>query len=149
MKHNMIRMLVKKGAEVKVVPWNHDLAAERDWYDGLFISNGPGDPTMCGPLVENLRVALSMPDGRPKPVFGICLGNQLLGLAAGAKAYKLPFGNRGQNVPVINMLTREAFITPQNHGYAIDTTSLSKEWQPLFVNCNDGTVRACVCACVY
>jgi carbamoyl-phosphate synthase (ammonia) len=139
MKHNMIRMLAGRGAEVKVVPWDHDLAAERDWYDGLFISNGPGDPAKCVPLINQLKTAIASPDGKDKPIFGICLGNQLLGLAAGAESYKLPFGNRGQNQPVINQLTKHAFITPQNHGFAIDATRLPDDWQPLFVNANDGT----------
>jgi carbamoyl-phosphate synthase (ammonia) len=139
MKHNMIRMLVERGAEVKVVPWDHDIAAERDWYDGLFISNGPGDPARCTPLIKQLRTAISCPDGKEKPIFGICLGNQLLGLAAGADSFKLPFGNRGQNQPVINQVTKHAFITPQNHGFAIDASRLPEDWQPLFVNANDGT----------
>jgi carbamoyl-phosphate synthase (ammonia) len=111
-KYEMIRMLVARGAEVKVVPWDWDLAAERDWYDGLFISNGPGDPAVLTPLIEQLRGVITAP-GKPKPVFGICLGNQLLGLAAGAASYKLPFGNRGHNQPVINKLTGEAFVTSQ------------------------------------
>lgn len=80
-----------------MVPWDWDIAAERDWYDALFISNGPGDPAVCAPLIGQLRMALSAPDGKDKPVFGICLGNQLTGLAAGCTSYKLPFGNRGQN----------------------------------------------------
>ena len=139
MKNNMIRELVARGAEVKVVPWDHDLEAERGWYDGLFISNGPGDPTRCGKLIANLKRVISHPDGKDKPIFGICLGNQLLGLAAGADAFKMPFGNRGQNQPVINLVTKHAFITPQNHGFAIDVSNLPAEWQPLFKNANDGT----------
>ena len=74
-----------------------------------------------------------------KPIFGICLGNQLMGLAAGAESYKLPFGNRGQNQPVINLVTQHAFITPQNHGFALDAARLPSDWAPLFVNANDGT----------
>ena len=136
-KANMIRMLVARGAEVKVVPWDHDLASERDWYDGLFISNGPGDPVRCEKLVDQLRGAIAAPGD--KPIFGICLGNQLMGLAAGAPAYKLPFGNRGQNQPVINLETGHAFITPQNHGFAIDASKLPPAWAPLFVNANDGS----------
>jgi carbamoyl-phosphate synthase (ammonia) len=139
MKHNMIRELVARGAEVKCVPWDHDLESERAWYDGLFISNGPGDPARCAPLIANLKRAISHPDGKDKPIFGICLGNQLLGLAAGAGSYKMPFGNRGQNQPVINLVTKHAFITPQNHGFAIDVSHLPSDWQPLFKNANDGT----------
>ena len=89
-------------------------------YDGLFLSNGPGDPTMCVETISELKKVIAFPDDEVKPIFGICLGNQLMGLAAGASAFKLPFGNRGQNQPVINHRTGEAYITPQNHGYAID-----------------------------
>jgi hypothetical protein len=94
---------------------------------------------MGRPLISQLRTAISAPDGKDKPIFGICLGNQLLGLAAGCTSYKLPFGNRGQNQPVVNVLTKEAFITPQNHGFAIDTGRLPADWTPFFVNANDGT----------
>ncbi len=138
-KLNMIRMLVDRGAEVKVVPWDHDLASEAEWYHGLFISNGPGDPANCGVLIENLRGLINQPADKVKPLFGICLGNQLLGLAAGAPTYKLPFGNRGQNQPVISNLTGHAFITPQNHGFALDAARLPADWQALFTNVNDGS----------
>ena len=74
-----------------------------------------------------------------KPLFGICLGNQMLGMAAGARTYKLPFGNRGQNQPVLNLLNNRCVITPQNHGYALDAAQLPKDWKPLFVNKNDGS----------
>ena len=74
-----------------------------------------------------------------KPVFGICLGNQLLGLAAGASTYKLPFGNRGQNQPVLNLLTNRCFITPQNHGFALDASKLPDGWSAIFENRNDGS----------
>ena len=82
-----------------------------------------------------------------KPIFGICLGNQLLALAAGAEAKKLPFGNRGQNQPVINQLTGECYITPQNHGFAVDSSSLPPEWTPLMVNANDGIRDSYSCNC--
>ncbi|ELU17498.1 hypothetical protein CAPTEDRAFT_183040 [Capitella teleta] len=134
-KHNMIRNLVKRGAEVKLVPWNHQIQNEE--YDGLFISNGPGDPTLAPEAIQNLRAILE--SERPEPIFGICMGNQLTSLAAGASAYKLPLGNRGHNQPVINMLTQQAFITSQNHGYAIDAETLPAGWKPLFVNANDQT----------
>ena len=142
-KYNMIRSLVQRGAEVKVVPWNHDLSKvslitrtvplvrcfshlalhwqERDWYHGLFISNGPGDPAMVPSLVDQLATAISSPDGKDKPIFGICLGNQLIARAAGANTFKLPFGNRGHNQPVLCKRTNKAFITPQNHGRAPNT----------------------------
>ena len=137
MKHAIVRQLVARGAEVTVVPWDHAFAAELGGFDGLFLSNGPGDPTRCEATIAQLREALA--HDAPKPIFGICLGNQLLGLAAGAQTLKLPFGNRGQNQPVMNKLTSEAFITPQNHGYAIDDATLPAGWQPLFENINDGS----------
>ena len=137
-KYNMIRNLVARGMEVKVVPWDHDIAREREWYDGLFLSNGPGDPAKCDKLIAGLRTLLTS-QGPVKPIFGICLGNQLLGLAAGARTYKLPYGNRGQNQPVVHAGTGDAFITPQNHGFALDTGTLPKDWAPLFTNANDGS----------
>ncbi|GFO26739.1 carbamoyl-phosphate synthase [ammonia], mitochondrial-like [Plakobranchus ocellatus] len=131
-KQNMIRHLVKRGAEVKLVPWDYDFTSEK--YDGLFISNGPGDPTMAEQTVENLKKVI---ETRSEPVFGICMGNQLIGLAAGADSYKLSLGNRGHNQPVINLLSGEAFITSQNHGFAINSETLPEDWQVLFVNVND------------
>lgn len=140
MKHNIIRELVKRGAEVKVVPWDHELYAELSSHDGVFISNGPGDPTMVKKTVEELKKVINAPPELMKPVFGICLGNQLLGLAAGGSTKKLPFGNRGQNQPVINTLTGECYITPQNHGYAVDDSKLEgTEWKTMFTNANDGS----------
>uniref|UniRef100_A0A8D3BQT0 carbamoyl-phosphate synthase (ammonia) n=2 Tax=Scophthalmus maximus TaxID=52904 RepID=A0A8D3BQT0_SCOMX len=134
-KHNIIRLLVKRGAEVHLVPWDQDLLSLD--YHGLFISNGPGDPALAKTLVENVRKVLE--SDRPQPVFGICMGNQITALAAGATSYKLPMGNRGQNQPVLNVMTGQAFITAQNHGYGIDSASLPPGWSPLFVNANDGT----------
>jgi len=139
MKHNIIRQLVKHGAELTVVPWDHPFADEVDQYDGLFLSNGPGDPTMCVKTIDQLKKVVGLSEGEAKPIFGICLGNQLMGLAAGGEAIKLPFGNRGQNQPVINDVTGEAYITPQNHGYAIDRDTLPSDWKTLFTNLNDGS----------
>ncbi|XP_014667039.1 PREDICTED: carbamoyl-phosphate synthase [ammonia], mitochondrial-like [Priapulus caudatus] len=133
-KHNMIRSLVKRGAEVKLVPWDHDVMQEE--YDGLFISNGPGNPTFAGVAIDNLSRVLAE---RDEPLFGICMGNQLVALASGARAYKLTLGNRGQNQPVLNLLTGGAYITSQNHGYAIDSNTLTEGWKPLFINANDRT----------
>ncbi|RLN44376.1 hypothetical protein BBI17_000937, partial [Phytophthora kernoviae] len=138
-KYNIIRELVKRGAEVKRVPWNHDISKEIGWYDGLFISNGPGDPAIMEETTAQLRKALALQGDNVKPIFGICLGNQLLGRAAGANTFKLPFGNRGQNQPVNNLKTGQSYITSQNHGYALDGKSLPSEWEELFVNLNDGT----------
>uniref|UniRef100_A0A3B4YN35 carbamoyl-phosphate synthase (ammonia) n=1 Tax=Seriola lalandi dorsalis TaxID=1841481 RepID=A0A3B4YN35_SERLL len=134
-KHNIIRLLVKRGAEVHLVPWDQDLLSLE--YDGLFISNGPGDPSLANTLVQNVSKVLE--SDRPQPVFGICMGNQITALAAGAMSYKLPMGNRGQNQPVLNVMTGQAFITAQNHGYGIDSESLPPGWSPLFINANDGT----------
>ncbi|XP_048579513.1 carbamoyl-phosphate synthase [ammonia], mitochondrial isoform X2 [Nematostella vectensis] len=134
-KENIIRNLVQRGAEVHVVPWNYDYSQEE--YDGLFLSNGPGDPATTTDAINNLRKII---DGdRNEPIFGICMGNQLVSLAAGAKTFKLPLGNRGHNQPVINRLTGQAFITSQNHGYAVDETTLPRDWKPIFVNANDGS----------
>jgi carbamoyl-phosphate synthase (ammonia) len=139
MKYNMIRLLVERGCELTVVPWNHPFADEMHMYDGIFLSNGPGDPTYNTETIEQLKRAISVPDDQVKPIFGICLGNQLLGLAAGGQAKKLPFGNRGQNQPVINHATGECYITSQNHGYHIDTTTLGEDYKELFTNLNDGS----------
>ncbi|KAJ8663902.1 protein URA2 [Lichtheimia ornata] len=137
MKFNQIRCFVNRGVELKIVPWDYDFAAEpADSYDGLFISNGPGDPTMVEVTFKRLRQVLERGD---KPIFGICLGHQLLALAAGAKTMKLKYGNRGQNIPCTNMLSGRCYITSQNHGYAVDATTLPENFQELFVNANDGS----------
>ncbi|ESP03191.1 hypothetical protein LOTGIDRAFT_137874, partial [Lottia gigantea] len=132
-KHNMLRSLIMRGAEVKLVPWNYDFTTES--YDGLFISNGPGNPELATEAIQHVKVVIE--SDREEPIFGICMGNQLTGLAAGAKSYKLPLGNRGHNQPVLNVKTNQAFITSQNHGFAIDTETLSNDWEVLFVNAND------------
>lgn len=139
MKYNMIRLLVDRGCELTVVPWDHPFASDMHNYDGIFLSNGPGDPTSCKETIEQLKQAISVPDNEVKPIFGICLGNQLLGIAAGGEAKKLPFGNRGQNQPVINHATGECYITSQNHGYHIDTTTLGDDYKELFTNLNDAS----------
>jgi len=140
-KYNIIRSLVRKGAEVTLVPHDHDLVSLMDSMDGLFISNGPGDPATYQYIAKNIKKVMDMQEktGNVKPIFGICLGNQLTAEAVGAKTSKLPFGNRGQNQPAMNMKTGECFITPQNHGYAVDSETLPKDWQVLFQNVNDGS----------
>jgi len=132
-KHNIIRCLLQRGVTVIRVPWDQDLTALE--YDGIFISNGPGDPNMCGATIRNLRKAME----QDKPVCGICMGNQLLGLAAGGNVYKMKYGHRGHNQPVRDEDTGECHITSQNHGYALDPSSLGKDWLPLYTNLNDGT----------
>jgi carbamoyl-phosphate synthase small subunit len=115
------------------VPWNHDIESEE--YDGLFISNGPGDPKQCDITISNLAKALK----KNVPIYGICLGNQLLALAAGANTYKLKYGHRSHNQPVLLKDSNKAYITSQNHGFAIDNATLPVEWEPLFLNLNDQT----------
>lgn len=139
MKYNIIRQLVKRDVELTVVPWNYPFAAEMHKFDGLFLSNGPGDPNMCMETVRELEKVITCPDDQVKPIYGICMGNQLIGLAAGGKAEKLPFGNRGQNQPVVNHQTGECYITPQNHGFHINTETLKPGWKTLFTNANDGS----------
>jgi len=136
-KHNIIRCLLKTGVEVIRVPWDYDFNADVQInnYDGLFISNGPGNPDYCGLTVEHIRETMNL--GRP--VFGICMGNQLLAKAAGASTYKLRYGHRGHNQPVRMAGSNHCFITSQNHGYAVDEKTLPADWEPLFFNLNDGT----------
>lgn len=136
MKYNQLRCFLKRGIEVKVVPWDYDLLAELGTYDGIFVSNGPGDPATLTTTVDNLRKCL---EAGKSPVFGICLGHQLLARAAGAETTKMKFGNRGQNIPCTNLLSGRCYITSQNHGYAVDATSLPEGWNELFVNANDGS----------
>lgn len=132
-KYNIIRNLLKRDVTVDLLPWDYNLK-DID-YDGLFISNGPGDPKKCESTIQNLSKAIN----NDKPVCGICLGNQLLGLAAGADSYKLKYGHRSHNQPVLQVGTNNAYITSQNHGFAIDNKTLPSGWSPLFINLNDDT----------
>lgn len=132
-KHNIIRCLTRRGVKVVRVPWNYNFNSIP--YDGLFISNGPGNPDMAVETVENIRKAIET----GKPICGICMGNQLLSKAAGAKTYKLKYGHRSHNQPVRRVGTNQCFVTSQNHGFAVDNATLPPEWEPLFVNMNDGT----------
>lgn len=132
-KYNIIRYLLERDTTVIRVPWDYDYSQED--YDGLFISNGPGDPKQCAATVNNLSRSFK----EDKPIFGICLGNQLMALAAGADTYKLKYGHRSHNQPVIHAGTSKSYITSQNHGFAIDNNSLSGDWKPLFLNLNDQT----------
>jgi carbamoyl-phosphate synthase small subunit len=132
-KNNIIRNLIKRDATVTVVPWDFDITKEK--YDGLFISNGPGDPKQCTATINNIRKAFQS----DKPIYGICLGNQLMALASGADTYKLKYGHRSHNQPVIKRGTNSAYITSQNHGFATDNNTLTDDWEPLFINLNDET----------
>lgn len=134
-KANIIRCLIRRGVEVVRVPWDYDFN-ELD-FDGLFLANGPGDPERCGKTVEHIRTFLNNKEVRP--CMGICLGNQLLARAAGANTYKLKYGHRSHNQPVRKVGTNQCFITSQNHGYAVDDSTLPADWEPLFVNMNDGS----------
>lgn len=133
MKNNQIRCFVKRGVAVTVVPWDYDFTAKQD-YDGLFISNGPGDPSILTPVIAKISKILA---SKSKPVFGICLGHQLMALASGAKTVKLLYGNRGHNIPCIDLQTGKCYITSQNHGFAVDVSTLKEGWSPYFVNAND------------
>jgi carbamoyl-phosphate synthase small subunit len=132
-KYNIIRNLLKRDTAIIRVPWDYDYHDEE--FDGLFISNGPGDPKMCKATINHLRKSLK----GNKPVFGICLGNQLMALASDADTYKLKYGHRSHNQPVLQVGTDKAYITSQNHGFAVDNKTLGKEWEPYFININDGT----------
>jgi carbamoyl-phosphate synthase small subunit len=132
-KYNIIRNLLKRDTTVTVVPWDYDFSLEE--YDGLFISNGPGDPKECKDTIRHLRKAIT----GDIPIYGICLGNQLLALAAGADTYKLKYGHRSHNQPVLLKDSHKAYITSQNHGFAIDNETLPADWEPLFTNLNDNT----------
>lgn len=132
-KHNILRCFLDRGIELIRVPWDYDFNNLE--YDGLFISNGPGNPEHCVVTVNNLRKAMQ----GDKPIFGICMGNQLLARAGGASTYKLKYGHRSHNQPVRLVGTNRCFITSQNHGYAVDDKTIGDDWAPWFVNMNDGT----------
>ncbi|KAJ2133543.1 Carbamoyl-phosphate synthase [Coemansia sp. RSA 921] len=136
MKYNQIRCFVKRGVELVVVPWDYDFLTEADNIDGLFLSNGPGDPTTITATIDRVRQALAM---KKFPIFGICLGHQVLALASGAQTEKMKYGNRGQNIPCTDMLTGRCYITSQNHGYAVKADTLPATIKELFINANDGS----------
>ena len=134
-KENILRFLLKLPVQVKRVPYDYDYTKED--FDGVLLSNGPGDPLDYRATITVAQKALK----KGKPVFGICLGSQIMGLAAGAKTYKLKYGHRGHNQPCLEVNTRHAVITSQNHGYAIDEKTLPRGWFASFKNLNDGSVE--------
>jgi carbamoyl-phosphate synthase small subunit len=141
MKTNILRSFLKRGVKVTVFPWNanpFEYEKEKDvHFHGIFFSNGPGDPAVMHETVAVMKEAFA----HKRPTFGICLGNQIMGLAAGGKTFKLKYGHRGQNQPCIDLTTGRCYITSQNHGFAVDPKSLPKDWEVWFENANDGTVE--------
>ena len=134
-KENIVRCLVNRGASVIRAPWNTDWEKYLPEVDGVFIANGPGDPMDALNLIERVREVLFC----GLPFFGICFGNQLISLAAGARTIKMKYGHRSVNQPVRSLLTGKCYITSQNHGYVVQNESLPHDWEPWFVNLNDGT----------
>jgi carbamoyl-phosphate synthase small subunit len=162
-KANILRSLVRRDAAVTVLPWNYDFNSIRDQFDGLFLTNGPGDPTHCMDAALALRCTLKEWN---KPVFGICMGHQIIGMAAGLDAYRMTFGNRGHNQPVLALssagsikagrvyVTRSVYLdtfvllsrlhvsSSQNHQYALKLQDpFPQGWEPFFINCNDSSVE--------
>ncbi|MBI2374190.1 MAG: glutamine-hydrolyzing carbamoyl-phosphate synthase small subunit [Deltaproteobacteria bacterium] len=135
-KDNLVRSLLERGASVLRAPWHADLATLANECDAVLIGNGPGDPKDLAPLVDKIRSLLG---SYSKPIFGVCLGNQILALAAGADTGKLPYGHRGVNQPVRDLLTGRCYVTSQNHGYAVNSATIPDGFEPWFENLNDGT----------
>jgi carbamoyl-phosphate synthase small subunit len=143
MKLNILRSFLARGIRVTRFPWNQnpfkneDGSASEQNFDGIFFSNGPGDPAVVTETIKIMEDCLA----RKIPTFGICLGTQIMALAAGAKTYKLKYGHRSQNQPCTDTRTGRCYITSQNHGFAIDAKTLPKNWEVSFENANDGTVE--------
>ena len=142
MKMNIVRSLNNRGCKVTVAPWNTTAEEiERLNPDGIFISNGPGDPTDVPQIIKTIKSLIGK-----YPLFGICLGHQIISIAYGAKTYKLKFGHRGGNHPVRNLLTNKIEITSQNHSYAVDTESLKEtKLVPTHINLLDNTIEGVKC----
>ncbi|GJD08855.1 Protein PYR1-3, partial [Galdieria sulphuraria] len=145
-KYNQIRCFLNRQAQITLVPWDYDFSSPETLQniDGIFLSNGPGDPSMCEITIHHIKNILEAAEKRDSsrvtPMFGICLGHQLLSLAAGFETFKMKYGNRGHNVPCLELTSGHCYITSQNHGYAVDTSSKKiPHWQPLYVNLNDQT----------
>jgi carbamoyl-phosphate synthase small subunit len=132
-KNNILRAFLRRKFTVVRVPWDYDFLSEKA--NGVILSNGPGDPKKCVETIENVKKAMS----KNIPILGICLGSQILALAAGADTYKLKYGHRSHNQPCVEAGTNRCYITPQNHGYAVDSNTLPEDWREWFYNNNDGT----------
>ncbi len=132
-KYSIIRSLIRRGLRVIQVPYDHDFFDST--FDGVVVSNGPGDPKKCPEVISSVKRCFE----KNIPVLGICLGNQIMALAAGADTYKLKFGHRSQNQPCLLAGTKRCYITSQNHGFAVNTDSLPPGWIPWFINANDKT----------
>jgi len=135
-KENILRSLVARGTSVTVFPYDYPIHKVAQHFDGVFISNGPGDPLHLTTTVQNLRYLM---DTSNIPIMGVCMGHQVIALAAGARTVKLPYGNRGHNIPALDLTTGAAIITSQNHGYAVDASTLPSDFRPYFINLNDGS----------
>ena len=144
MKHAIVKRFLDKGCNVKVVPFDHPFGSDESIAeaDGIFLSNGPGDPSA---LTNTTAAQLRKCFAHNKPIWGICLGNQLMSIACGAKTSKMKYGHRGVNQPCINTITRQVVITSQNHGFQIDLDSIPAGWGPLYVNANDGSCEGIIC----
>jgi len=136
-KNNIVRSLIARGVTVIRVPWNYDFIEAGVKFDGVFISNGPGDPSIVKETHEIIKKCYKL----KKPIMGICLGNQIMAIASGGKTYKLKYGHRAQNQPCTDIKTGRCYITSQNHGFAVRGKSLDSGWEPLFMNANDKTVE--------
>ena len=147
-KENIMRSLVSRGASITVFPYNYPIHQVASEFDGVFISNGPGDPTHCQETTYNLARLIETSE---IPIMGICLGHQLLALAAGARTIKLKYGNRAHNIPALDLTTGQCHITSQNHGYAVDAATLASDYQEYFVNLNDGSNEGMylLCLCLF
>lgn len=132
-KNSIANNVIERGFKVKRLPWDWDLGGEI--FDGLLISSGPGDPQSCKEVINQISTVIK----KDIPVFGICLGHQLMSICAGAETYKLKYGHRSQNQPVIQFGEKRCFVTSQNHGFAVDVKTLAEDWKPFFTNLNDNT----------
>jgi len=132
-KENIKRSLLKRNVRLITVPWDFDIFNLKEKFDGVVVSNGPGDPKMCQATIKTVKKVLE----KRMPLLGICLGNQILALAAGGDTYKMKFGHRGQNQPCFEVETGRCYITTQNHGFAIG--KIPDDFIPWFINANDQT----------